>query len=165
MESCLTQQRCPDRAAVDIGQVVQGRRFIETLSIFPGLTMTLTIMCSLTATKTTTPLASLLETNVKVHFDYLLVEHASMKQFYRVLCTLAGNKLDKAEATRSSFESVKTHDNPSNLTSFTKQLVNLLLGRVYRQVSNVYRVRCEQLLFTLVLRAHILPISVEGHWI
>lgn len=84
-------------------------------------------------------LAALLEAGVQVGAHDALVELGAADVLHAVERVLVGVVFDEAEAARRLGEAVQPHDQPFDLAALGEELVDLLLGRVEREVADVQR--------------------------
>lgn len=108
------------------------------------LTVVSVLVTHLTARSTTTELSALLEAGVPVGTDLSVVQFGAVHVAHRIAGALSGRVLDEAEAARCLLDAVQTDDHSLDLTALGEELVDLLLGRVERQVANVQGGRLEQ---------------------
>lgn len=82
-------------------------------------------------------LSALDKSGVPIGSDDTVVQTRTVDVPHTIFSIRALVVLDETKPTGSLFVLVQAHDYPSDVAAFCKQLVDLLFGRVKRQVSNV----------------------------
>lgn len=98
----------------------------------------------MTARSATAELSALLEAGVPVGTNLSIVQFGAVHVSHRIASALSGRVLDKAKAARRLPDPIQTDHHPVDLAALGEELVDLLLGRVERQVANVQGGRLEQ---------------------
>ena len=108
------------------------------------LTVVSVLITNLTTRPATTELSTLLEAGVPIGTNLSIVQFGAVHVAHRIAGTLAGRVLDKAKAARRLPDSIQTDHHAIDLAALGEQLVDLLFGRVERQVAHVQGGRLEQ---------------------
>ena len=110
---------------------------MNTLPKCRTLTVVPVLITNLTAGSTAAELSALLKASVPIGTDLSIVQFGAVHVAHRISSALSGRVLDEAEATWRFLNTVQADDHPVDLAALREQLVDLLLGRVERQVAYI----------------------------
>lgn len=120
----------------------------ETLRKVSQKTLVLTVVSvlitNLTARSTAAKLSALLETSIPIGTNLSIVQFGAIHVSHRIASALSGRVFDEAKAARRFPDTIQTDHHALNFAALGEELVDLLLGRVERQIAHVQGGRFEQ---------------------